>query len=358
MSFTLGAPLVPLLEDHAEKPFTQWLAAHSMQDVLEAQLRDTVAGGMVGMRLRWEGEEIVPEPFSAEQYYPARHLLYGYDAAEACLLWQREHENGQLGHYLMHYAAEETGYHLHYGDVQLGEQGQCQAPVPLHREEKPYPVLPLVVMHNLSTDAYGLGVSSFTHGVGLVQAIALLETIALIEIQSHFMSKLAIPMTHIHHVQRMEKLSEGGGFDPSYYIFPDDGSIPQYVQKDNAFFTPLFDLIATLKQELSLQWGVPLSLLMRETTGTEKVELSQVRRRPFVQMIRQYQRRVQRYLTQMAGVYYRLLGYEETPVLRWQWGEVLAPDSYKETERILSQLEAGVISKTEARQLLGMEGQA
>jgi len=163
-----------------------------------------------------------------------------------------------------------------------------------------------------------------------------------------------VPVAHVNFWAQKQSTRNGvqtpDGYDPTYFVFPDDGTIPQYIQKDNDFFEPLFQTISLLKEELAMQWGVPVSLLKPESAGVEKAELSRIRRKPFERMISQYRTNIEFFLRDIFTSFCSLSDIPEMPAFTLHWPDIIEDERH--FDQTMRQFESGLITRDETLKLL------
>ncbi len=326
----------------AEAGFQQWWRTHGLDELLLRQLSLTIATGVSGLRLTWHDGQLLPTPLGFANFLPLGSPEHGFDQRSPRVGWvlgASEFDQFAQQHdllpvtgavlYTITYQQGPDGYHATHQLTQHATptaSGQSPTLRPdllpmvdpsqsLHpdgSEQFFYSHSPVTWLHSPLRDPYGLGQSAFTDIVSEVQTLAFLETVTTIEMQTHFLSKLAVPRSMVSRRAGRPQLKP-----MEFLAFEDDGQLPRYIQKDNKFFTDLWRYMAQLRTDIALETSVPYELLAKDhITGNERVELARIRTQPFRRLIGKYQRAVRQHIYQLAESYWTQTHGEVAPRFR------------------------------------------
>lgn len=339
-------------EDPRTDAFAAWWASADMDRALTQTLQHTIAAGGAGVVLnKTPHETITPTLVNATSTVPGGGPTWGYAWDDVSIVTEIPHpkRDGQTLNHSVQYTKNDTETQVQVRLTEPNGNDATSLLSALPEECKPshiactLPVFPVVYMHAPRRDQNGFGISFFEAITAQVQTLSFLDTVATIELQTHFLSKLAIPRSVVQtdpsgmpNVRAME-----------YIVFEDDGMIPQFIQKDNKFFADLITHTRQMKESIALSTGIPFELLSHEgTSAQEKVELALIRQRPFRQVIRSHQRLVRAWAADVFRAWWGLSGYNISACPNVS---VILPESFTETDaetraQLLEDYKAGLIS--------------
>ncbi len=329
----------------ASDEFADWWQTEQLDHVIAEALSCAIAAGVSGVQLHWNNSgTLSAKGFTLGEYFPAGDPVWGWNHAQPTLAWQIGHE-GEKVQYQIVFAPDESGQIVAMAEVRNinadGSIGQLVTGAqPTVAEE--YSRLPVALMHSPRRGPDGFGQSFFSDILSQVQTICFLDTMASIELQTHFLSKLAVPRSVVTtdkngtpHVGALE-----------YIVFEDDGQIPQFIQKDNKFFEDLIRHTQTMKESIALSTGVPFELLSKDgKTGDEKATLAEIRQRPFRQVVRAWQRVARGLVDEIYGIWHQ----NTHPQKERAQLQIILPDGFTDTSTearasLLAEFQAGLIS--------------